>query len=184
MMELSTARLILRDHLVTDWEDIHEYAKDPEFSKYDFWGPNTEEDTKNFVNTKISQISSNPRYEFDFAVVDQESSKVIGGAGLRRQSEFSSIGNLGWAINPKFQFKGLATEAAQALLKFGFEVLELQVIWATCDVRNIASYKVMEKTKMKRVGHIIKHKEFKGGWRDSFRYEITLPEYLEINRAR
>ncbi|MBC7742008.1 MAG: GNAT family N-acetyltransferase [Bdellovibrionaceae bacterium] len=62
-------------------------------------------------------------------------------------------------------------------MKFGFEILELQVAWAICGVRNAASSKVMEKINMKRVGHLIKHKEYKGGWHDSYRYEITLPDY-------
>lgn len=183
-MQIETKNLILRDHQASDWSDIHEYAKDPDFSRYDFWGPNTEEDTKNFVNDKIKQAEVHSRYEFDFAVVDKKTSKVIGGAGLRRQSESSSVGNLGYAINPIFQGKGLATEAVQALMKFGFKDLGLQVIWATCDVQNSASYKVMEKNQMKKVGHIIKHKEFKGRWHDSYRYEITVSEYMHVTVSK
>lgn len=46
------------------------------------------------------------------------------------------------------------------------------VIYATCDTRNIASYKVMEKLGMNRVGFIKGNKEVKGYVRDSYRYEI------------
>ena len=48
-----------------------------------------------------------------------------------------------------------------------------------CDVLNTASYKVMEKNLMIKVGHFLKHKEFKGQWHDSYRYEITLNDFMK-----
>lgn len=172
-MQLETTRLILRDHQFEDWVDIHDYAKDPEFSKYDVWGPNTEQDSKNFVLRMITEAQTNPRYKFDLAVVDKKSLTVIGGIGLRKEAEQSYIGNMGWAIHPLFQNKGLATEAAKACLNFGFNKLNLQIIYATCDALNPASYRVMEKIGMRKVGLHLKHKEFKGTWHDSLRYEIA-----------
>ena len=97
---------------------------------------------------------------------------MIGGCGIRRETELSSVANLGWAVNPDFQKKGYATEAAGALIKFGFETLNLSVIYATCDTRNTPSFRVMEKLGMKRVGFIKGEKEVKGFVRDSFRYEL------------
>lgn len=171
-MNLVTARTILRNYETEDWERVHVYGSDPNFSKYDFWGPNTLEDTHKFVADMVQQSQSNPRYQFDFAVCLKENGLLIGGCGLRRETELSQIANLGWAINPEFQGKGFATEAAKALLEFGFQTLKLSVIYATCDTRNTASYKVMEKLGMKRVGFIKGTKEVKGHVRDSYRYEI------------
>ncbi len=181
-MQLVTEKLFLRDHFNEDWISIHEYAKEPDFSKYDFWGPNTEADTKEYVRRSIEQEQREPRYKFDFAVVDRASGKVIGGAGIKRDSESSSVANMGYAINPLFQKKGLATEAAIRLLEFGFNELKLLVIWATCDSENTASYRVMEKCGMKKVGHIIRHKELKGRWRDTYRYEMTSSEFHTLQR--
>lgn len=75
-------------------------------------------------------------------------------------------------MNPEFQSMGYATEAAKALIKFGLDKLNLSVIYATCDTRNNASFRVMEKLGMKRVGSIKGTKEVKGYIRDSYRYEI------------
>ena len=177
-MQIQTARLILRDYLPADWSELHEFSKDPEFSQYDAWGPNSEQDTKDFVARMIAEANLNPRYRFGFAVVNRTSGKAIGTVGIRRECESSVVGSIGYSIHPHFQKQGLATEAAQALLEFGFKNLKLQVIWAGSDVLNPASYRVMEKCGMQRVGHLVRHKEFKGEWHDSFRYEITLPSYL------
>ncbi len=178
-MQLETERLFLRDHRTEDWIDIHEYAREPDFSKYDFWGPNTENDSQEYVKRSIESAQQKPRHKYDLAIVEKAGLKVIGGAGIRRDAEKSSVGNIGYGINPSYQLKGLATEAALKLIEFGFSEMNLKVIWATCDALNSASYKVMEKCGMSRVGFFEKHKEFKGRWRDTLRYEITDPEFFK-----
>jgi [ribosomal protein S5]-alanine N-acetyltransferase len=170
--EILTDRLKLRFYQPTDWERVHIYGSDPDFSKYEIWGPNSIEDTHKFVAEMVDQAKVKPRYKFDFAVCLKENDLLIGGCGIRRESQESCVASLGWAINPQFQNKGYATEAAKALIDFGFEDLGLSVIYANCDSRNVASYKVMEKLEMKKVGFIKGTKEVKGHVRDSFRYEI------------
>jgi RimJ/RimL family protein N-acetyltransferase len=169
---IETERLILRDYRTSDFERVHLYGSIPEFSQYDVWGPNTEEGTNNFISESLSKSKQNPRYEFEFAICLKENELLIGGCGIRKESETSMVANLGYAINPEFQSKGYATEATKALIKFGFDKLFLSVIYATCDTRNTASFKVMEKAEMVRVGFIKKHKEVKGHIRDSYRYEV------------
>ena len=171
---IETQRLILRDYVKSDWERVHLYASIPEFSQYDFWGPNTEADTKNFIADAINKSKKVPRYEYEFAIILKSTNLLIGGCGIRREWESSAVANLGYAVNPEFQSMGFATEVSKKLISFGFDELNLKVIYATCDTNNIASYKVMEKVGMRKVGHIKDHKEFKGKMRDSSRYEITV----------
>lgn len=120
----------------------------------------------------VEQSKSNPRYQFDFAICLKENNLLIGGCGIRRETELSQVANLGWAVSPEFQSKGFATEAARALIEFGKNDLKLSVIYATCDTRNTVSFKVMEKLGMKKVGVIKGTKEVKGHVRDSYRYEL------------
>ena len=169
---LTTERLFLRAYQREDWERVHIYGSNPDFSKYELWGPNTLEDTHKFIADMMAQTESNPRYQFDFAVCMRENGLLIGGCGIRREAELSQVANLGWAINPEFQNCGYATEAAAALLEYGLKSLLLSVIYATCDTRNTPSFKVMEKLGMKRVGFIKGTKEVKGHVRDSYRYEL------------
>jgi ribosomal-protein-alanine N-acetyltransferase len=171
--QLETDRLILRSYRDDDWERVHIYGASPKFSQFELWGPNTIEDTKKFISDMVTQMGQNDRYKFDFAVCLKKDGLLIGGCGIRRESQASCIANLGWAINPEFQNQGFATEAAQALVKFGFDTFGLAVIYATCDTRNTPSSKVMEKLKMNRVGHIKGDKIQKGHLRETFRYELT-----------
>ena len=46
---VETDRIKLRDYEMRDWQAVHQYAKNPNFSKYVSWGPNTIEDTKMFI---------------------------------------------------------------------------------------------------------------------------------------
>jgi RimJ/RimL family protein N-acetyltransferase len=169
---IETKRLLLRDYRTDDWERVHIYGSMPDFSQFEAWGPNTVEETKRFIAIMTEQAQQNPRFRFDFAVCLKEDGLLIGGGGIRRESQTSKIANLGWAINPDFQGKGYATEAATALIKFGFEQLDLLIIYATCDTRNSASFKVMEKAGLKRVGLLEKDREQKGHLRDTLRYEV------------
>lgn len=179
-MTFTTERLLLREYKAEDWERVHLYGSDPDFSKYELWGPNTLEDTHKFVADMIQQSVANPRYKFEFAVCLKDSGLLIGGCGIRRESESSQVANLGWAINPEFQNKGYATEAAKVLVEFGQCELNLSVIYATCDSRNASSYKVMEKLGMTRVDFIRGIKEVKGHVRDSYRYEFKKMENERI----
>ena len=171
-MMIETSRLLIRDYLIDDCERVHLYGSLPDFSQYELWGPNSIEDTRSFVSGAIEKSKESPRFIYDLAVCLKENQLQIGGCRLGRETDASYIGSLGWAINPDFQNKGYATEAAHALIDFGFKKLDLSVIYATCDVRNTPSYKVMEKLGMKRVGFIKGHKEVKGHIRDTFRYEL------------
>jgi RimJ/RimL family protein N-acetyltransferase len=171
-MRMESDRLILRGYEKKDFDSVHSYGSLTTFSQYEPWGPNTIEDTQRFISDMILQASTKPRYKFDLALELKESGRMIGGAGIRRESQDSVIANLGWAVHPDFQGQGLATEAARRLIQFGFEELKLKVIYATCDARNQASFRVMEKLGMKRVGLLIGDKKQKGHLRDTLRYEI------------
>ena len=172
-LKLETKRLILRNYRKEDYERVHIYGSVAEFSQYEEWGPNSLEDTKNFISSMVTQANQEDRYEFEFAMCLKENGLLIGGCGIRREGQASSVAHLGWAVNPDFQSLGYATEAATKLIQFGFNELDLHVIYATCDTRNTASFKVMEKLGMKRVGHLLRHKMQKGQMRDSYRYEFN-----------
>ena len=172
---LESPRLILRPHRPEDWERIHEYGRDADFSRFEPWGPNSVEDSKKYVEEMISESESVPRFKFNMAVELKASRELIGGAGLRRESQESAVAGLGWAIHPGFQRQGYASEAAARLIQFGFEKLGLALIYAICDARNEPSFRVMEKCGMKRVGILVRDKEVKNHWRDTLRYEIIAP---------
>ena len=171
-MNIELERLTLREYQISDFTTVHTYGADPDFSQYESWGPNSEQDTKDFIDLAISNSQVTPRFTFDMAVCLTEENLQIGGCGLRRESENSQVANMGWSITPSEQGNGYATEAASALIEFGFRELNLTVIYATCDTRNEASMGVMENIGMNQVGLLKNDRSIGGQTYDSYRYEI------------
>lgn len=174
---IETKRLLIREFKTEDIIDIHEYASDPIVSKYVPWGPNTMEETKEFVFQCIRQQNDKNRKDFELVVIERSIDKLIGACGIHISNEENREGWIGYSLNSKFWEKGYATEIAKELLKVGFKNFKLYRIFATCHPENIGSEKVLKKIGMKKEGHLRKHLLYKGSWRDSLLYAILEDEY-------
>lgn len=88
---------------------------------------------------------------------------LCGGVGLRIEREHSRA-ELGYWIGLPHWGKGYATEAAKALVQYGFEILGLHRIFACHFARNSASARVLLKVGMRHEGrqraHVVKWGEF------------------------
>lgn len=67
-----------------------------------------------------------------WAVVYKRDNKMIGRCGLCFLDNTPEI-ELGYLLNPAYWYRGLATEAAKASLRYGFEELKLEKIVAIAD---------------------------------------------------
>jgi RimJ/RimL family protein N-acetyltransferase len=87
---------------------------------------------------------------------------------------------IGWTIHPAYQRQGYATEAAAALLHYGFAEMKLHRIIATCQPENVASYRVMEKIGMRREGHF-QQCIYRGDdqWWDEYFYAMLAQEWFK-----
>jgi ribosomal-protein-alanine N-acetyltransferase len=174
-LQFETKQLIIREFFSEDVKDVHIYASDPLVVQHMIWGPNSEQETRNYINLTIEQQRQVPRQVFEFAVVLKQTEQLIGGCGIHisepRQGEF------GYCFNQLFWGQGFATEAAGAMLKFGFHDLSLHRIYATCRPDNIGSAKVMRKCGMIYEGHLREHMWHKGKWHDSYQYSILKNEF-------
>lgn len=174
---IETERLILRELNKEDFASVHSYASNPEVSKYLPWEPNSEVDTQVFLDGVIKYQFDSPRYDYEMAVVTRVDNQLIGACSIHVSSPQNREGWIGYCYNKQHWRSGYASEAAKAIIKFGFDDLQLHRIFATCDPNNVGSAKVLEKIGMKREGHLREHKWQKGKWRDSFLYSILEHEY-------
>jgi len=180
---IQTKRLTLRDFEKADWKGAHSYGSDPEGVRYMEWGPNTVKDTKQFIQRAITHQKEQPRRNYTLAIVLKPEKRLIGGCGISVSSPENREGWIGYCLNRNFWKQGYATETAKALLRFGFDQLNLHRIFATCDPANIASAHVLEKIGMQREGHFREHKWAKGKWRDSLFYAILDYEWKQLASA-
>lgn len=167
----------LREFQFDDWKEVHEYASQERVCIYQPWGPNSEEETKTYVKMIIDAAQEDPRTRFAFAVTIQDGSKLIGAGEVNVRNARNRSGEISYIINPQYWGNGYATEVARLLIEFGFTKLNLHRIYATCDPRNKASSKVLEKVGMKYEGRMRDALLIRDGWRDSMLYSILENEW-------
>jgi ribosomal-protein-alanine N-acetyltransferase len=172
MEAIRTNRLLLRALQEDDWRAVHRYASDPEVVRYENWGPNTEDETRSFIQRSVSGRKEVPRRDYSLAILLETESELIGSCGIYLTDSGNREGHIGYTLNRKFWRQGYGTETAKALLEFGFGELNLHRIFATCDQANVASVHILEKVGMRREGHLRENKWIRGEWRDSLLYAI------------
>lgn len=160
-----TERLTIRDFTESDFQEIHDLVKEPEIYKYQHWGPNTEEDTLHFINMCISQQSEVPRKSFEMAITMTDTGQLLGAIGIRVSSYNKS--DIGYWVRRDFWGKGIASEATNGLLEFGFNTLGLNKITATASPENLGSLRVLEKVGMVKEGYLKEDMLVRGEYRDS-----------------
>jgi [ribosomal protein S5]-alanine N-acetyltransferase len=84
-----------------------------------------------------------------FGVFNKENSKYIGHASIRPRPTHNDQWEIVYILRQAAWNKGFATEIAKALIKFGYEELKLQAVFATVDDDNVASIHVLEKSGFK-----------------------------------
>ena len=169
-MNLATERLIVRKFMHEDWQALHEYTSDASVMRYIPEGVFSEEDSKKFVTENSGE---NAKY---FPVFLKNDEVLIGHIVFHKYFG-THTWEIGWVFNPKYTSKGYASEAAYAILKYGFETMKLHRIIATCQPENIASYRVMEKIGMRREGLFKKCIPHGDEWWDEYFYAILAEEW-------
>lgn len=171
-MILRTERLQLRDFADTDEESVHAFAGDPIVSRYTEWGPNSVEDSRAFVRDCVAQAGSPTRSAFNLAAVTADTGRLIGSVAVWVENATHHRGEIGFVFHPDVWGQGYATEAATALIRFGFGHLGLQRIAATCHPDNIGSARTLEKAGLRLEGRLRHHMFVRGTWRDSLLYAV------------
>jgi RimJ/RimL family protein N-acetyltransferase len=95
---------MLRDFEEEDWKLVHEYALDPEVVRYLDFGPNTEDESKNFIQRALVHQKEKPRKDFTLAIVLRATNTLIGGCGIYVTSPDNREGYIGYVLNRNFYF--------------------------------------------------------------------------------
>lgn len=174
--ELKTERLILGKVTYKDIPKIIDYAGNKNVSDTTLNIPHPyEKDHALFwINSAEKGFEEGTQYTFAQRV--RATDEFIGGIGLKIDPRFDRA-VLGYWIAEEFWNKGYATEAVEAILKFGFFQLSLNKIYATHLVENTASGKVMIKNGMIKEGELKDHTKKGDQYRSLIQYRLTKEEY-------
>jgi ribosomal-protein-alanine N-acetyltransferase len=145
---LETSRLILRHQITEDLNDLWALYCDPEITKFIPDAPRSREEAQEELEW---HMNGHPRYpELGlWATIHKETGKFIGRCGLLPW-EIDGVYEVevAYTIAQNYWRRGLASEAAQAILQYGFEKLNLSRLICMIEPENIGSQKVAEKIGM------------------------------------
>ncbi|MFD2555533.1 GNAT family N-acetyltransferase [Sphingobacterium tabacisoli] len=145
---VETERLILREILPTDIEGFFELDSDPEVHRYLGNTPvKSKEQIVEVINLIRQQYIDNGIGRW--AIIDKANNDFIGWAGLKLVTEETNNHNnyydLGYRLVKRYWGKGIATEAASASLKYAFDKLDVEQVYAIVDCENDGSNKILKK---------------------------------------
>lgn len=167
---IETERLYLRPIITGDAEDIYEYAKNANVGPNAGWQPH-----KNIEETlEIMKLIFLDKDNV-FGIVLKSKGKLIGSIGLvdDPKRENSSAKMLGYAIGEAYWGQEYVTEAAKALVEYGFETLKLDLISAYCFPFNNRSRRVLEKLGFRYEGTLsLCEKQYNGDVYDNECYAL------------
>jgi len=177
--ELITKRLRLRRIQLDDVPSLLRYANNKKISDQilNIPFPYKEEDAIFRLNFILQGFKNEERYVF--ALTFKDNNELIGEIGLHLDKTNNNAQFGYWVAEP-FWRKGIATEATAAILKFGFEKLGLNKIYATHYPGNEASGKVMIKNKMIKEAELKDHYRIDDVYRSVIQYRLTKKEYEEL----
>lgn len=145
MYEIETERLLLRRFSLADVDEIYAIYCKYEVMKY-VGGIRTRGQVENYIEMMLKSWQKN---QFGmWAISWKNEAKILGDGGLSFLDKTLEI-EVGYVLDKPYWNLGLATEVAQASLRYGFEFLNLEKIVAVANPKNFASRRVMEKVGMR-----------------------------------
>jgi len=175
---IETARLTLRPFDVGDFDDLYAYQSRPDVARYLTWEARDRAQARQALEEQCAETTLGAEGKWlTFAVVWREANRVVGETGLKWLSREHRQGETGFVFNPDYHGRGLAAEAAEAMLALGFGSLGWHRIIGSCDPRNRASARLMERIGMRKEAHFAHSLFLKGEWVDELVFAILDQEW-------
>lgn len=170
---IETERLVLRPMKAEDVPALKEWMPDPVI--YTYWGkgPSGAEKCPELLFEKAERAAKS----FHPGIALKENDKVIGDLWVYL-IENDRMASVAIRLSRQYQGRGYGTEALSAMTRFCFEHTELKRLWTEADVRNIASWKMLEKCGYIREG-LIRQGKMVNTWCDYCIYGILASDMDE-----
>jgi ribosomal-protein-alanine N-acetyltransferase len=168
--------VLLREFRVEDAADALAVVGDDEVTRWLSFDSRDLSGATEMISGAIERAKLEPRNEYHLAVTLMDD-KLIGFARLGLDGV--RAGKIGYAIRADRWGHGYATDAAHALIGFGFHNLGLHRISAAIGPDNVASITLVKRLGMQYEGCIRHHVFTNGAWRDSVLYSILANEWTD-----
>ena len=177
---LESERLLLRKCMESDYKDSFKYCcSDPELCRLQgFDVHKSDEVTRRSFKEKEEQYKVDNMF-YEWAIVRKEDNQFMGEIALVHYNETTNEIELGYHIGKAFRGYGYMKEALERILKFAFEELDLDSVYALILNDNDSSQKVVKSNNLEYAETIERYKDavYKG---PIDKYMITKEKWFEL----
>lgn len=175
---IQTSRLFLRAFEPDDAQAVQQLANNPAIASNtrSLPYPYNEKMARDWINSHREKFMAGE--QINFAITHLEEAYFIGAIGLQLQMEHKRA-ELGYWLGEPYWNNGYCTEAAQATIRFGFEHLNLNRIYAQTFKDNKASERILQKAGMQYEGYLRQHIRKMDQYEDVIMYAILRSEFIE-----
>ena len=172
--EIRTERLILRPVRESDYDDLYEFLSQLETDEFEGYPGITYENGRGYLRARLNSAEY-------YAMALKDTGKVIGNISVGGRA-YAAI-EVGYIVNRRYQRSGYAYEALSAVMDAAFRA-GVHRIFAECDPRNLASWRLLEKVGMRREAHFRKNLWFRKDadgapvWKDTYVYAVLDSDFF------
>ena len=190
---IETERLILRSSRMEEQKKLWEILMIPEVNKWYLTGAKKHANNpkywtwkvqEKFYKSKVDKADNIDVFVWSIFLkplyTNDGHEEVIGQTTCQENGENLTIRDVGWYINPAYQGRGYATEAAQAMINYMFKKVEINSISSGTVKDNIASCKIFEKMGFDKIAEVEEESPytFYNGILTFSKYELKRKDYL------
>lgn len=160
---LETERLLLRPLAIEDVPDMFAYTSAPESFQFLRRSFHTSEDEdRAFIQSVLEGYRQHR--EFVWGICFQRKNRLIGSCRLFDLRPDEGCCEVSYLIHPTFQGRRIASESLHRMIRYAFEELGLERVYARCATANKASEQVMRNCGMKQERILPQYMELHGIW--------------------
>ncbi len=179
--DLSGERIVLRRFRPADLTPFVAYRGDPDVARYQSWdSPYSRTQGERLIKAMRQQHPDTPGEWFQFAVALASTGELIGDCGSKTATVDPSQAEIGYTIAPAHQGRGYGTDTVCMLLRYLFDRRDKHRVTASCDPRNTASIKLLERVGMRREGQLRESLWLDGEWADDVLYAMLDFEWAAL----
>jgi len=177
--QLETERLVLREMTLNDAEFYFRHFNNKKIVEgCCFPGPKSLEAARE----ELERFCIKPFKEnrgIRWGIVTKGDNKLIGTCGYYDWVKTTRRAEIGYDLDPAYWGQGIMTETLRAVLKYGFERMDLNRIQATIDSENTRSMKLAQRLGFKKEGVLRQRSYFNGQFRDDVCFSLLKKEWIK-----
>lgn len=173
---IRTSRLVLRPVTTGDLNALFRIFSDPELTRY--WGhpPLSDREAAEALLEEIEAGALSGKL-MQWGITHGRMHPLIGTCTLADLDRQHRRADLGVALAREHQSQGFAIEAARAVIRHGFEGLQLHRITADVDPRNAPALKLIGRLGFRKEGQLREHYWQHDEWQDGVLFGLLKREW-------